>query len=98
MAETAERLPGENLINKGLKDLGQEILSMEALLVLIGSPRLKRMGLSIPVPKNFSGSPEHALYNRLQSENPRGAHSRYNALIRRLVSFERTLERQMGET
>lgn len=96
MAEITERLPGENLINKGLQDLGQGILSMEVLLVLIGSPRLGRLGLSIPVPKNFSGSPEHALYDRLQSENPKGAHSRYNALIRRLVSFERALERQIA--
>lgn len=96
MAETTERLPGENLINKGLQDLDQEILSIEALLVLIGSPRLSRMGFSIPAPKNFSGSPEHALYDQLQNENPRGAHSRYNALIRRLVSFERALEQQIA--
>lgn len=94
MVEGSEKLPGEDLVNKGLQDLVSGILSVEALLVLIGAPRLRRMGISIPVPKNFSDSPEHALYHRLQSENPRGAHSRYNALIRRLVSFERALERR----
>jgi hypothetical protein len=33
--------------------------------------------------------PEHRLYAALAAENPGAAHSRYNALIRRLVSFER---------
>jgi hypothetical protein len=37
-------------------------------------------------------SPEHALYEALQREDSDSAHSRYNALIRRLVSFERALE------
>jgi len=36
-------------------------------------------------------SPEHKLYARLAEEKANGAHSAYNALIRRLVSFERAL-------
>lgn len=33
--------------------------------------------------------PEDRLYARLAEEYGNGAHSKYNALIRRLVSFER---------
>jgi hypothetical protein len=39
-----------------------------------------------PIPE-----PERRLYERLQDANPDGAHSSYNALIRRLVSFETAL-------
>jgi len=37
-------------------------------------------------------NPEHALYALLAGEDPDAAHSRYNALIRQLVSFERAVE------
>jgi hypothetical protein len=36
-------------------------------------------------------NPEHRLYLRLAADDSDSAHSRYNALIRRLVSFERAL-------
>jgi len=87
------QFPGEDLVSEGLKDLNQGITSQAALLVLIGSPRLRRMGISIPFPFDKITSPEHALFSKLQAENSRDAHSRYNSLIRRLVSFERALER-----
>ena len=41
-------------------------------------------------------SPEHRLYDILARDEPDSAHSRYNALIRRLVSFERALECASG--
>jgi len=34
---------------------------------------------------------EHRLYGRLASDGGGAAHGRYNALVRRLVSFERAL-------
>jgi hypothetical protein len=37
-------------------------------------------------------SPEHRLYDRFAAEDPDSAHGRYNALIRRLVSFERAVD------
>ena len=88
------QFPGEDLVEKGLRDLSSGRSSAESFLVLIGAPRLRRLGLSIPSHGQFPDSPEHALYRYLQNENSRGAHSRYNALIRRLVSFERALEGQ----
>jgi hypothetical protein len=54
--------------------------------VSIGAPRLRQAGLDIPV--GFP-SPEHRLYQRLAAEDADSAQSGYNALIGRLVSFER---------
>ena len=62
---------------------------MPALLVSIGFPRLKRLGLEIDQPFDL---PELRLYAVLAAEDQDSAHSRYNALIRRLVSFERAAE------
>jgi hypothetical protein len=82
--------PGGDLIGQGLEDLAHGLESEAALLVLIGAPRLRRLGLKIaardPTP------PEHKLYELLAKSDTDSAHSRYNALIRRLVSFERAVE------
>jgi hypothetical protein len=48
--------------------------------------------LGLAVPDSSVASPEHRLYERLAQDDPDGAHSRYNALVRRLVSFERAAE------
>jgi hypothetical protein len=84
------KFPGGELIRRGLDDLAEARESTEALLVLIGAPRLRRLGLDIPEVQGIP--PEHRLYDLLMRSNPDGAHSRYNALIRRLVSFERAVE------
>jgi hypothetical protein len=74
------------LIEQGLADLRNGNESAEALLVSIGAPRLRTVGVPVPHP---IPSPEHKLYALLAQEQDNGAHSAYNALIRRLVSFER---------
>ena len=63
---------------------------MPALLVAIGAPRLRKLGFDVP---EWQGTelPEHVLYLELARAHGNGAHSRYNSLIRRLVSFERAL-------
>ena len=63
---------------------------VEALLVSIGAPRLSALGLDVSSPFD---SPEKRLYERLHAEDPDSAHSRHNALVRWLVSFERAAER-----
>ncbi|MBI2358953.1 MAG: hypothetical protein HYV04_08620 [Deltaproteobacteria bacterium] len=83
-------LPGGELIQKGLSDLGAGRESEATLLVLIGAPRLRRLGLDVSA--STENPPEHRLYRLLATSNPDSAHSRYNALIRLLVSFERALE------
>jgi len=85
-----EHLPGADLIRLGLDDVRHGRESIEALLVLIGAPRLRRIG--IEVPDCAVAHPEHRLYELLARSDSDSAHSRYNALIRRLVSFERAAE------
>jgi hypothetical protein len=79
-------LPGEDLIADGIRDLGARARTAAALLVSIGAPRLRQLGYAVPDP---FPDPEHALYLLLARERSATAHSRYNALVRRLVSFER---------
>lgn len=86
-----EAFPGGDLVQEGLADLAQGVEdTIPALLVLIGAPRLRRIGL--PVPETAILIPEHRLYEKLEESDPDSAHSRYNALIRRLVSFENAAE------
>lgn len=84
-----EGLPGGELIERGLTDLARGTESLEAFLVSVGAPRLRRAG--IPVPRTLE-NPEDRLYELLAADDSDSAHSRYNALIRRLVSFERAAE------
>src|SRR3954463_15720159 len=79
-------LPGADLVEQGLADLARGVESYESLVVSMGAPRLRRLGLEGREP---AASPERRLYERLRAEYGDSAHSRYNALVRRLVSFER---------
>jgi hypothetical protein len=81
-------LPGEDLVREGLRDLSDGIESPAALLVSIGAPRLRWLGIEVP---NAIPSPELRLYALLTESDGDAAHGRYNALVRRLVSFERAL-------
>lgn len=82
--------PGEDLIAQGIRDLEQGHETVAALLAAIGAPRLRRIGFALP--SNIPSTPEHRLYEKLRVSDPDASHSRYNALIRRLVSFERAAE------
>ena len=82
-------LPGGDLVSAGLRDLECGIESQDAMLVSIGAPRLERLGVHVTSPLD---EPEHRLYAQLATAHRASAHSRYNALIRRLVSFERAAE------
>ena len=86
-AEGMERLPGADLIAEGLRDLATGEVSAPALLVSIGAPRLRALGIEVT---DALHRPEHRLYAMLYREHGDGAHSKYNALIRRLVSYERS--------
>ena len=83
-------LPGEDLIEVGLHDLRAGRETIAALLVAIGSPRLRRLGLDLP--KQLPQRPEHRLYHLLARDDQDSAHSRYNAFIRKLISYERAAE------
>jgi hypothetical protein len=89
MREISDALPGADLIREGLRDLERGVESVPALLVLVGAPRLRRLGIEVPDTAYF---PEDRLYEQLAAMHGDGAHSKYNALIRTLVSFERAAE------
>jgi hypothetical protein len=82
-------LPGAELVELGIADLAAGIESVESLLVSIGAPRLRELGIAVerPLP-----DPERRLYDLLAADDPDSAHARYNALLGRLISFERAAE------
>ncbi len=87
-----DSLPGGDLVRQGLDDLRRGVESTPSLLVRSFAPRLRRLDLDVPEHDPRDPLPEHRLYARLQESRGDGAHSRYNALIRRLVSFARAAE------
>ena len=89
------RLPGADLVARGVADLARGVESEESLLVSVGAARLRALGIAID--RAFD-DPERRLFARLSAENPDSAHTRYNALIRRLVSFERAAECERPRT
>ena len=94
--ETESLLPGEELVEQGLADLSQGRVTDCSLLVLIAAPRLRRLGIEIPdqtPPRPY----EHELYARLAERLGDAAHSHYNSLIRRIVSYARALEQEESQ-
>jgi hypothetical protein len=86
-------LPGEKLVRQGLADLQSGLCTIPGCLVRIARPRLTRAGL---MPQCLPGQfpePELQLYELLKREGG-DAYSRYNALVRELVSFENALDRR----
>ncbi|KAA0254114.1 hypothetical protein FBQ97_03490 [Acidobacteria bacterium ACD] len=81
-------LPGAELVARGLSELSRGEETAASLLVSVGSPRLRLLG--IQVPPEIPGA-EERLYRLLARDGADAAHGRYNALVRSLVSFERSL-------
>lgn len=92
-SSTRAMLPGEDLVQQGLADLAANEMTESALLVMIASPRLKGLGIQIPE-RAFPKPYEHQLYALVEERLGAGAHSYYNSLIRRIVSYARALERE----
>jgi hypothetical protein len=86
-------LPGEALMREALADFQSGRCTVPACLVGIARARLTRAGLiqggGTPAP----AEPELQLYRLLRREGG-DAYSRYNALVRELVSFEAALDRR----
>ncbi len=82
----ADAIPGASLVRQGLADLDAGRETEAALLVSIGAPRLRRLGFLVTSPWP---DPEHRLYAWIARSGPDAAHARYNAVLRRLISFER---------
>jgi hypothetical protein len=89
MTDSPSDFPGQDLVSSGLEDLAAGRETVPALLVTIAAPRLRSLGYDVPDAGFEQAS--HRLYEML-SETDDGAHSRYNALIGRIVSFARAAE------
>lgn len=93
--EKCAGLPGEEIVLKGLADLRAGVESVESLLVQIGRPRLESLGVPLPV-NAMNPDADRSLYNRLSKTHGEGAHSQFNSVVRRLVSFERALAQRVS--
>lgn len=89
MSEVRDDLPGYEIVSVGLDDLAAGRETESALLVAMAAPRLRAIG--IDVPQGGGAQPSHRLYELL-TESDEGPHSRYNALVARVVSFARAAE------
>lgn len=89
-------LPGAELVRRGLADLQRGDMTEASLLMLIAAPRLRALGLHVPETQ-WPRPREHLLYEKLEERLGAGAHSQYNSLIRRVVSFARALEREAAQ-
>lgn len=83
-------LPGADLFASAVEDMRAGVESPAALLVSLARGRLVDAGLTIP--PVIVERPAHRLYDLLAAEDPANAHSRYNALLRRIASFARAAE------
>jgi len=82
-------LPGHELVSAGLRDLAAGRETEASLLVTMAAPRLRSLGLDVPA--TGAPDPSYRLYELL-THREGGAHSRYNALVGRMVSFARAAE------
>ena len=89
MNQAIDLLPGAELVREGVADLLAGRRTAPALLVSIAATRLRRCGLDVP---SAIPDADHLLYALLARDHGDDAHSQYNALVRRLVSFEQALE------
>jgi hypothetical protein len=86
-------LPGEQLVRQGLGDYQAGLCTIPSCLVRIARPRLSRVGLMPQKADGEGTDAELELYALLLKEGG-DAYSRYNALLRELVSFENALDRR----
>lgn len=91
LQQAAALLPGHELVNAGLRDLRAGLHSVEALLLARAPERLAACGIELPA--HDIEDPEAELYRLLCAREGHGAHSAYNALSRRLVSYLTAAER-----
>jgi hypothetical protein len=86
-------LPAEELVRQGLADFQSGLCTIPSCLVRIARPRLSRAGLMPQGDQGQSSEAELELYDLLKREGG-DAYSRYNSLLRELVSFENALDRR----
>ena len=89
--ESIGGLPGESLVRQGLADIAAGRHTVQACVIAIARSRFTRAGLLPATASATHDEPERELY-RLLREQGGDAYSRYNSLLRELVSFESALD------
>jgi hypothetical protein len=87
-----KQLPGAEIVLPGLADLRAGRRSINANAVQTAAPRLRRAGLNVAPPTGDVPA-GHLLYQQLRHDLGDAAHSQYNAIISRVVSFAAAAER-----
>lgn len=77
-------LPGGELVDTGLEDLANGRATRASLLVSLAAARLRREGVPVG---SVLPEPDLRLYGLLEDDDEGLAHSRFNALLRTIVSF-----------
>lgn len=90
--DALENLPGAEIVLPGLADLKAGRKSVNASAVQAAAPRLRRAGIDAPSATGDTPA-AHVLYRQLSAELGNAAHSRYNAILSRVVSFAGAAER-----
>ena len=91
-AEDLKSLPGAEIVLPGILDLEAGRDSVNAIAVQCAATRLRRIGLNAPDVEGDVPA-AHRLYARLSGALGDAAHSRYNAILRRVASFAGAAER-----
>jgi hypothetical protein len=87
-------LPGEGLVREGLADFTSGRHTVPACLVAMAYSRFQSAGLlASGLSPSWADEPELLLYRLLRQQGA-DAYSRYNSLVRELVSFESALDRR----
>lgn len=87
------KLPGAEIVLSGIEDLEAGRETVNALAV---SAAATRLGVRNLVDEAHPQEPAaHRLYGLLNSELGDSAHSRYNAILRRVGSFARAADHQL---
>lgn len=95
LSELFDGLPGADSMIEGLRDHREGRPSIPACLVRMARPRLIRAGAMSASPALDDGA-ELELYSLLSSLGDHAAFSRYNALVRELISFEHALDHRLA--
>lgn len=84
-----KNLPGGDIILPGFDDLESNKETIASLLISIASQNIMRAGVQV---SRVIPDPEIKLYQILCDEFGNRAHSKFNSLIRLLISFEKSLK------
>ena len=95
-SELLAGLPGADRIIEGLRDFQENRHTIASCMIRMARRRLGKARLLEVTPPKDDGA-ELDLY-RLLSHEGNQAHSRYNALIRELVSFEHALDHRLNRS